>query len=131
MPKLYFRYGTMSSSKTANLLMVAHNYKQQGKRVLLIKPLIDERFGKSLIKSRCGLQSEADYLIEKDDDDLKIIDSKTLNTIEAILVDEAQFLTEKQVNSLREISYSVPVLCYGLRTDYKTKFFEGSKRLLI
>lgn len=130
MAKLYFRYGAMSSSKTANLLMVAHNYKSQGKKVLLIKPIIDNRFGKSLIKSRCGLESEADYLLEKDDNDFKIIDGECLNTIDAILVDEAQFLTEKQVNALREISYAIPVLCYGLRTDYKTNLFEGSKRLM-
>jgi len=130
MPKLYFRYGTMSSSKTANLLMVAHNYKTQGKKVMLIKPIIDNRFGKSLIKSRCGLESEADYLLEKDDHNLKMIDDETLNKLDAILIDEAQFLTEKQVNTLREISYAIPVICYGLRTDYKTNLFEGSKRLM-
>jgi thymidine kinase len=130
MPKLYFRYGTMSSSKTANLLMVAHNYKTQGKKVMLIKPIIDNRFGHSLIKSRCGLQSNADYLLEKDDYNLRMIDGEVIKGLDAILVDEAQFLSEKQVNTLREISYVIPVICYGLRTDYKTNFFEGSKRLM-
>ena len=129
MPKLYFRYGAMSSSKTANLLMVAHNYKQQGKKVLLIKPLIDERFG-TKIKSRCGLESETDYLLEKDDLYLKKINTKILEELDAILVDESQFLSKEQVNSLRYLSYKVPVICYGLRTDYKTNFFEGSKRLM-
>jgi thymidine kinase len=130
MAKLYFRYGTMSSSKTANLLMVAHNYKSQGKKVLLVKPIIDNRFGQYLIKSRCGLESEADYLLEKDDNTFRMIDCEYLEKLDAILVDEAQFLTEKQVNKLRELSCKVPVLCYGLRTDYKTNLFEGSKRLM-
>jgi len=128
--KLYFRYGTMNSSKTANLLMVAHNYKQQGKNILLIKPIVDNRFGNDIIKSRCGLEYKADYVLERDDNDLKIIDGECLNKIDAILVDEAQFLTKKQVEKLRELSYYVPVLCYGLRTDYKTNLFEGSKRLM-
>lgn len=130
MAKLYFRYGTMSSSKTANLLMVAHNYKSQGKKVLLVKPIIDNRFGQSLIKSRCGLESEADYLLEKDDNNFRMIECEYLEKLDAILVDESQFLTEKQVNKLRELSCKVPVLCYGLRTDYKTNLFEGSKRLM-
>lgn len=116
----------MSSSKTANLLMVAHNYKLQGKKVLLIKPVIDTRDGDK-IKSRCGLESNVDYLLDKNDSSLDKIDT---NNIDAILVDESQFLTEKQVDSLRTISYCIPVICYGLRTDYKTKFFEGSRRLM-
>ena len=128
--KLYFRYGTMNSSKTANLLMVAHNYKQQGKNVLLLKPIIDNRFGNSTIKSRCGLEYEADYLIEKDDHYLKNIDRSILDNISAILVDEAQFLTKEQIDELRIITQKVPVICYGLRTDYKTNLFEGSKRLM-
>lgn len=129
MSKLYFRYGTMSSSKTANLLMVAHNYRQQGKKVLLIKPIIDERFG-TKIKSRCGLECETDYLLEKDDSTLREITGKTLEKLDAILVDECQFLTKEQVNTLRDLTEYVPVLCYGLRTDYKTNLFEGSKRLM-
>jgi thymidine kinase len=126
MPKLYFKYGTMSSAKTANLLMVAHNYKLQGKTVLLIKPILDDRFGYK-IKSRCGLESDVDYLLEKDDSNLKYI---VHHSFDVILVDEAQFLTLEQVNSLRKISFHIPVLCYGLRTDYKTNLFEGSKRLM-
>jgi len=129
MPKLYFRYGTMSSSKTANLLMVAHNYKLQGKSVLLIKPILDDRFGEK-IKSRCGLESEVDYLLEKDDSYLRYLDADILKKLDAILVDESQFLTKNQVDTLRNISFSIPVLCYGLRTDYKTNLFEGSKRLM-
>jgi len=129
MPKLYFRYGTMSSSKTANLLMVAHNYKLQGKKVLLIKPFIDDRFGNK-IKSRCGLESEVDYLLKKEDSHLSELNKHKLNDLDAILVDEAQFLTKEQVDKLRKISYIIPILCYGLRSDYKTNLFEGSKRLL-
>ena len=129
MPKLYFRYGPMSSSKTANLLMVAHNYRQQGKKVLLIKPVIDERFGMS-IKSRCGLESETDYLLEKDDSSLREITGEILEKLDAVLVDECQFLTRYQIDTLREFTKYVPVLCYGLRTDYKTNLFEGSKRLM-
>lgn len=128
--KLYFRYGAMSSSKTANLLMVAHNYKQQGKNILLIKPKIDNRFGNSIIKSRCGLEYEADYLLEKDDNFLRNINGSILEHVSAILVDEAQFLTKEQVDTLRFITQKVPVICYGLRTDYKTNLFEGSKRLM-
>ena len=119
----------MSSSKTANLLMVAHNYRQQGKKVLLMKPLVDERFG-NMIKSRCGLESETDYLVSKDDSTLKELDKKTIKNLDAILVDEAQFLTKEQVNTLRKISFDIPVLCYGLRTDYKSNLFDGSKRLM-
>jgi thymidine kinase len=128
--KLYFRYGAMNSSKTANLLMVAYNYKQQGKKVLLIKPAIDSRFDSKLIKSRSGIECNADYVLEKNDSTLINIDGFYLEEISAILVDEAQFLTKEQVDSLRELTTYVPVICYGLRTDYKTNLFEGSKRLL-
>jgi len=125
--KLYFRYGAMNSSKTANLLMVAYNYRQHGKKVLIIKPEIDSRFDSKTIKSRSGLECNADYILEKDDLTLKNI---IIKDISAILVDEAQFLSKEQVNSLRELTIFVPVICYGLRTDYKTNLFEGSKRLL-
>ena len=126
--KLYFRYGTMNSSKTANLLMVAHNYRVQNKKVLLIKPSIDDRFGKDIIKSRTGLQADVDILLNNDYNLLmNKIDYSNFNVI---LVDEAQFLTEKHVEQLRELTMYVPVICYGLRTDYKTRLFPGSKRLM-
>lgn len=126
--KLYFRYGAMSSSKTANLLMVAHNYEQQNKKVLIIKPKIDIRFGSDLIKSRTGLERVADLIIEKDDSLL----NKNINftNYNVILVDEVQFLTDKNIDELRKITLVAPVICYGLRTDYKIKLFQASKRLM-
>jgi len=126
--KLYFRYGTMNSSKTANLLMVAHNYITQKKNVLLIKPSIDNRFGEEIIKSRTGLQLKADILLNSFDNLLK--NDIDYSKFSIILVDEAQFLTEEHVEQLREITLKVPVICYGLRTDYKTKLFPGAKRLM-
>lgn len=126
--KLYFRYGAMSSSKTANLLMVAHNYEQQNKKVLIIKPKIDDRFGFNLIKSRTGLQRVADLIIDTNDSLL----NKNINFTQynVVLVDEVQFLSEININELRTITIACPVICYGLRTDYKTKLFPASKRLM-
>jgi len=126
--KLYFRYGAMSSSKTANLLMVAHNYEQQNKKVLIIKPKIDDRFGSNLIKSRTGLERVADLIVEINDSLL----NKNINFTQynIILVDEVQFLSETNINELRTITIAAPVICYGLRTDYRTKLFPASKRLM-
>ena len=125
MPKLYFRYGTMNSSKTANLLMVAHNYMAQNKKVLLIKPLCDNRFGANIIASRAGPSMVADLLITPDIARLDIPPE-----IVCILVDEAQFLSSINIDALRKASLEVPVICYGLRTDYLTNLFPGSKRLM-
>jgi thymidine kinase len=126
MPKLYFKYGTMNSSKTANLLMLAHNYKSKGKKVFLIKPIIDVRFGDNTINSRAVTNMNADLLLKEDEDDIKkYIDSD----VKCILVDESQFLSSKNVENLRKISEKIKVVCYGLRTDYKSNLFEGSKRL--
>ncbi len=128
MAKLYFRHGTVGSAKTLNLLAVAHNYRQQGKEILLVKPALDNRFGKQYIKSRAGLEKSADVLVDKDTD-LTLIN---YDGIDCILVDEVQFLESKHLDQLREVSRdkNVPVICYGLRTDYKTHLFEGSKRLM-
>jgi thymidine kinase len=127
MAKLYFRYGAMGSSKTLNLLAVAHNYRQQGKKVLLMKPDFDIRFGKERIKSRAGLEMQADLLIANEES-LRGID---YSGISCILVDEAQFLTAKVIEELRTITlkWEIPVICYGLRTDFKSHLFEGSARL--
>jgi thymidine kinase len=131
MPKLYFRYGAMNSSKTANLLMVAHNYESQDKKVILIKPKIDNRFGDNIIKSRSGIEKKANLVIEQDFDLYENFFIKLNNNLpNIILVDEANFLTSKQVDQLRIISMKIPVIAYGLRTDYKTNLFEGSKRLM-
>ncbi len=128
MAKLYFRYGTVGSAKTLNLLAVAHNYRQQGKEVCLIKPELDTRFGKAKIKSRAGLESTADILVKPD----TLLDKNLFQDIYCILVDEAQFLSESLINQLRDITLEmdIPVICYGLRTDFKARFFEGSKRLM-
>ncbi len=128
MAKLYFRYGAMGSAKTMNLLAVAHNYEQQGKRVILIKPSIDERFGADMIRSRTGLERKADICVAADTQ----IPLDTLAGVSCILVDECQFLSEYVVHQLRNITVDldIPVICYGLRTNFKTRLFEGAKRLM-
>lgn len=127
MPKLYFRYGTMNSSKTANLLMVAHNYKSQGKKVVLVKPDIDTRTNVNVIASRAGMSMFADVVATPE---TELINIHEIYNSDCVLVDECQFLTPKQIEQLREISLLVPVICYGLRSDYKTYLFPGSKRLM-
>jgi thymidine kinase len=126
--KLYFRYGTVGSAKSMNLLAVAHNYRQQQKKVILVKPTLDVRFGIDVIKSRSGLNMEADIIVDDD----SAIDTKIIEGVHCILVDEAQFLSVGLVNQLRDISRNmdIPVICYGLRTDFRTHLFPGSKRLL-
>ncbi len=125
MAKLYFRYGTMGSAKTLNLLAVAHNYEQQGKRVIRLKPTVDTRCDPSLIKSRAA---KADVLVD-DNTDFRQLD---LDGISCILADEAQFLSPHIVEKLRilTIDEDVPVICYGLRTDFRGNLFPGSKRLM-
>jgi thymidine kinase len=128
MAKLYFRHGTVGSAKTLNLLAVAHNYRQQGKEVLLLKPEMDIRFGKEQIQSRAGLQMQADILVGVETN----LFNHNYTNISCILVDEAQFLSMEHVDQLREISLTknIPVICYGLRTDFRTKLFPGSLRLM-
>jgi thymidine kinase len=128
MAKLYFRHGTVGSAKTLNLLAVAHNYKQQGKGVLVMKPDLDTRFGKERIKSRAGLEMQADVLIVNE----KSLERIDYTGISCVLVDEAQFLGAKTIEEFRRITHDldIPVICYGLRTDFKSFLFEGSKRLL-
>jgi thymidine kinase len=128
MAKLYFRYGTVGSAKTLNLLAVAHNYRQQGKKILLMKPAMDTRFGKEIIRSRAGLEQEADVLIHQG---LSLL-SLDFQGVSCLLVDEAQFLSAKNIDELRMISidWNLPVICYGLRTDFKSYLFEGSRRLM-
>lgn len=130
MSKLYFKYGAMGSSKTANLLITKFNYEEKGKRVLLLKPGTDDRDGVSVVKSRIGLSSEAG-VIEKNQSILAAFSNK-VRTSDVILVDEAQFLSETQINELHEIvnAYNIPVICYGLLTDFTSHMFEGSKRLV-
>jgi thymidine kinase len=129
MPKLYFRYGAMNSSKTANLLMVAHNYTTNGKKVLLLKPEIDTRFGANIINSRVGIKHDVHEIIKEDTDIIAFIKKHSITETDCVLVDECQFLTAKNIDQLRIITKTVPVICYGLRTDYKLQLFSGSKRL--
>jgi thymidine kinase len=126
--KLYFRYGTMDSAKTLNLLAVAHNYRKQGKRVMLVKPGLDTRFGATTIASRSGLSAEADLVVGGDDR----LDPRAFEGIDCVLVDEAQFLSPDVIEDLRRISIrpGVPVICYGLRTDFRTRLFPGAARLM-
>lgn len=128
MSKLYFRHGTVGSAKTLNLLAVAHNYDQQGKRVYLIKPRLDTRFGAARVRSRAGLERQADLMVDPNSQ----LDASSLKGTDCILVDEAQFLSEHLINQLRHIAteQKIPVICYGLRTDFRRNLFEGARRLL-
>ncbi len=126
--KLYFRYGTMDSAKSMNLLAVAHNYRKQGKRVLLIKPRLDVRFGSGKISSRSGLEAEADLLVDDD----TVLEPGDFRGYDCLLVDEAQFLPPAIIEDLRRITVDpgIPVICYGLRTDFRTRLFPGAQRLM-
>jgi thymidine kinase len=133
MAKLYFRYGAVSSTKTMNLLAVVHNYRVQEKPVVLLKPALDTRFGEDEVKSRAGLQQKADYLIYPETNILKLFRGMgTSCELFCVLVDEAQFLDSAQIDQLRmlTVSWNIPVICYGLRTDFRTQLFPGSKRLM-
>lgn len=127
MAKLYFRHGAVGSAKTLNLLAVAHNYRMQSKRVFLMKPALDDRFGNLEITSRAGLSQDADMLLQPNED----LDMESLASYDCILVDEAQFLSNHLIDQLRFLTHTrrVPVICYGLRTDFRRKLFPGSQRL--
>ena len=128
MAKLYFRYGTVGSAKTLNLLAVAHNYQQQNKRVFLLKPQLDIRFGAEEVTSRTGLTRKADQLVT----DHTVFDTADFQGVDCVVVDEAQFLSVSVINQLRSIAtcQNIPIICYGLRTDFRGQLFDGSKRLL-
>jgi len=128
MAKLYFKYGAMGSSKTAQALITKFNYEERGMRVWLIKPAIETRDGK-YVRSRIGLEAEAE-LIEKGTDIRKVFEEKTEKP-DVIIADECQFFEKEQINSLRALvdEKSIPVLAFGLRTDFRTELFEGSRRL--
>ena len=129
MAKLYFKYGAMGSSKTAQALITKFNYEERGMRVWLIKPALDDRDGAKIIKSRVGLAEEC-VPIERDTD-LYLQFRSGVYPCDVIIADECQFFTEEQIDALRRIvdECSVPVLCFGLRTDFQSKLFEGSRRL--
>lgn len=134
MSKLYFRYGAMGSSKTANALMCKFNFEQQGFNVLLLKSLIDTRNIKNeqiVVHSRIGLESPCVPFGKEDNLILLYNNLSKEKTYDVIIVDECQFATEQQIEQLKQISLNnVIVMCYGLLTDFQTKLFEGSKRLV-
>ena len=121
---MYFYYGVMGSSKTANALMKKFNFEERGRTVALLKPSLDTRNGKTLIKSRIGLSSEA-FFLDRDKTIKETIGSDS--KYDTIMIDEAQFLTVDQVDELREMADNgIMVMCYGLKTDYTGHLFEGS-----
>lgn len=126
--KLYFYYGAMGASKTANALMTRFNFEDKGKKVALMKPSLDTRDGANIIKSRAGLSAEA--ILIKPDQTVREALPQSPAYYDNIIVDEAQFLTRAQVDELREIvDAGTMVMCYGLRADFRAELFEGSKRL--
>ena len=131
MAKLYFYYGAMNSSKSAQLIMTFHNYKEKNQKVVAFKPIIDNREGEqAIIKSRIGIFTENVILFGKDSNLWDEITNSSVD-MKCILVDEAQFLTKKQVVQLSDLAdeYNIPVMCYGLRTNFKGELFDGSKWL--
>ena len=130
MAKLYFRYGVMGSSKSAQALITKFNYEEQGMRVWLIKPAADIRYGTDVVRSRIGLEQIGDVITE-DMNLFEIFRDREKEFNDVIIADEAQFLTPAHIEQLRDIvdNYNVPVFCFGLRTDFRTKMFPGSARL--
>lgn len=131
MAKLYFKYGAMNSGKTTMLLQTAYNYEEQGMKVLIVKPKIDKK-GEEKIVARIGLSRKADILL-KDSDNIYEIIKDSYSDISCLIVDEVQFITFKQADELLKISalLDIPVICYGLRTDFMMNGFIGSNRLLL
>ena len=132
MPKLYFRYGAMNSSKSANALMVKFNYEERSQKAVLMKPALDVRDGAGVIKSRAGLSAPCDLI--QPDTDLYELMAERLKTekIDCLIVDEAQFLKKHHIFALTDIvdELCIPVICYGLRADFQGNLFEGSQWLL-
>ena len=131
MAKLYFKYGAMGSSKTAQALITKYNYEENDMSVWLIKPSADTRDGADILRSRIGLQAKVEVMTPE----MNIFDrftQKCKDCCDVVIVDECQFMTPAQVEQLRDIvnTYEVPVLCFGLRTDFQTKLFPGSMRLM-
>lgn len=137
MAKLYFKYGTMGSAKTMNLLITAYNLEEKGISVMCMKPSVDTRDGLDVIKSRIGIEKRCvviypDSDLYKSVQNIRSIEVATFRPVTSwILVDEAQFLSKEQIDSLAKIvdDFNVNVMCFGLRTDFKSNLFEGSKRL--
>ncbi len=131
MAKLYFRYGAMNSGKSTALLQAAYNYEERGQHVLLAKPAVDTK-GAEKISSRLGVERTVDFLIRPDDDLRALVAAHAHPAVACLLVDEAQFLSPAQVEDLLRIAVGerIPVLAYGIRSDFQTRAFPGSARLL-
>ena len=131
MAKLYFKYGAMGSSKTAQALITKYNYEENDLNVWLIKPSADTRDGAAILRSRIGLEATVEVIPPSMDVYDRFRDSRK-DTCNVIIVDECQFMTEAQIEQLRAIvnDFGVPVLCFGLRTDFQTRLFPGSRRLM-
>ena len=127
MAKLYFRHGAMGSSKTANALMVEYNYYERGKRALLLKPKLDSRDGEGIIRSRMGLSKRCDFV----EDFVKMSDDE-IRQYDCVIIDEAQFCKKEEIAFFMRVvdELNLPVICYGLRTDFRRELFEGSMWLL-
>ncbi len=124
MAKLYFRYGAMGSSKTANAIMVQYNYQERGQKALLLKPRLETRDGEAMVSSRCGMAAPCRYVEE--------LNEINIEQYDCLIVDEAQFLTKAQVQQLVDIvdQKNIPVVAYGLRADFQGNLFEGSQYLM-
>ena len=131
MAKLYFKYGAMGSSKTAQALITKYNYEENDLNVWLIKPSADTRDGQGILRSRIGLQAQV-QMIAPDVDVYELFARQKKDVCDVIIVDECQFLTPAQIDELRAIvnDYDIPVMCFGLRTDFLTRLFPGSMRLM-
>ena len=133
MAKLYFYYSAMNAGKTTTLLQSAHNYRERGMRVLIFTPKLDFRAGAGTVASRIGLSAQGEAFERDDDLEARVrADIAAHGRLDCVLVDEAQFLTKPQVWQLSEVvdNLRIPVLCYGLHTDFRGELFEGSQYLL-
>lgn len=131
MAKLYFKYGAMGSSKTAQALITKYNYEENDLKVWLIKPSADMRDGQNILRSRIGLEAEVEF-IPPQTDIYSLFDKTQKGNCDVIIVDECQFMTAEQIDQLRYIvnDYNIPVMCFGLRTDFQCHLFPGSGRLM-
>jgi len=132
--KLYFRYGAMNCGKSTALMQVLHNYIERGMNAIVIKPYTDTKGGDKVV-SRLGLTKQVDFLVKPEDDLVSMVSAwqETHGALNCILVDEAQFMKRFQIDALFEVAVkmNIPVICYGLRTDFQMRGFEGSERLLL
>ncbi|MDD5954089.1 MAG: thymidine kinase [Firmicutes bacterium] len=131
MAKLYFKYGAMGSSKTAQALITKYNYEENDMKVWLLKPSADTRDGANILRSRIGLEARVE-IATPDVNIYERFSTDFAGRCDAVIVDECQFLTVEQIDQLRQIvdDYNVPVMCFGLRTDFRTRLFPGSLRLM-